>query len=274
MDIARGLSIGITLNYVSGRYTYDRTYEESDPGNRYTTYQYLASTDFNNFVWHSTIRSDLSGFNALFGLMYQKAGKFKIGATVRTPTTYEISETFTDDYQNTFDNGDTPIPITTEGPTNYKVVTPMVLSTGVSVRPLDWLLIAGDAEYTDWTQMEFDSDNPDLIQENRNIKNWMRDTWNLRGGTEVSIWNLGLKLRAGIEWKPSPWKNDPKEFDQTIYTAGVGVLLDESSTVNASFALGDWKTFRDNYYLGNTPASRTSELITTKTINITFTYKF
>ena len=72
-------------------------------------------------------------------------------------------------------------------------MTPTVLSGGISVQPLDWLLLAGDAEYTDWTQMEFDSNNPDLIQENRNIKNWMRATTNLRR-------SYTLEVRIATPW--------------------------------------------------------------------------
>ena len=150
----------------------------------------------------------------------------------------------------------------------------MVLSGGISVQPLDWLLLAGDAEYTDWTQMEFDSDNSDLIQENRNIKNWMRETWNLRGGIEATNFKWGLILRAGIESKPSPWKGDPSSYDQLIYTAGIGILIDGASTINASFASGKWNTYRNNYTLGSTPASRTSESVTTQTINLTFSHRF
>ena len=272
IDIAPNLSVGITLNFVSGSYSYDREYTETDSRNVYKS-SYAFPYNFDHWTYTSTIKSDISGFNALFGLMYRKPGRFQVGGTVRIPTTYDISETFTDDGVSKFDDGSTAS-ATSGGETKYKITTPFVISGGISVQPLDWLLLAGDAEYTDWTQMEFESDNADLIQENRNIKNWMRDTWNLRGGTEVSIWDLGLKLRAGIEWKPSPWKNDPSSYDQWNYTAGLGFLIEESSSINVSYALGSWKTFRDNYFWGNTPASRTSEMVTTNTINITFSHKF
>jgi long-subunit fatty acid transport protein len=272
IDIAPNLSVGITLNFVSGSYSYDREYTETDSRNVYKS-SYTFPYNFDHWTYTSTVKSDLSGFNALFGLMYRKPGKFRVGGTVRIPTTYDISETFTDDGVSKFDDGRTAS-ATSGGETKYKVTTPFVISGGISVQPLDWLLLAGDAEYTDWTEMEFDSNNPDLIQENRNIKKWMRDTWNLRGGTEVSIWDLGLKLRAGIEWKPSPWKNDPSDYDQWTYTAGLGFVVDESSSINASYALGSWKTFRDNYFWDITPASRTSEIVTTNTINITFSHKF
>jgi long-subunit fatty acid transport protein len=269
IDIAPNLSIGGTLNFVSGSYSYDREFTESDTRNVHSIFP----EDLNYWTYTSTIKSDITGFNALFGLMYRNPGKYRVGATVRIPTMYEISETFTDDGKSVFDNGQIKS-ATSGGSTTYKVTTPLVLSGGISVQALDWLLLAGDAEYTDWTQMEFDTDNPDLIQENRNIKNWMRETWNLRGGAEATIFNWGLILRAGIESKPSPWKGDPTSYDQLTYTAGIGILIDGSSTVNASFASGKWNTYRDNYFLGNIPASRTSESVTTQTVNLTFSHRF
>jgi len=265
IDIAKNLSFGVTLTIISGSYSYDRGFTESNLRGVYRT--------FDHWTYTSTINSDISGFNAIFGLMYRELGKFRVGATVKLPTTLDVSETFNDEGISYF-NGFQPASFSSSGETKYKVTTPIVLSGGISVQPIDWLLLAGDAEYTDWTQIEFDSNNSDLIQENRNIKNWMRDTWNLRGGAEFSILDLGLKLRTGIEWKPSPWKNDPSTYDQWNYTAGLGYAIDENSTINASYALGSWKTFRDNYYWGLTPASRTSEQVSTSTVNITFSYKF
>jgi long-subunit fatty acid transport protein len=274
IDVAPNLSFGLTLNFVSGSYTYDRAFIETEPTNSiyYQSDPSIAGY-FSKFEWQSTVQSNISGFNAIIAMMFRQP-IYKVGLTVRTPTTYDISETFTDEYSSLFAKGKGPDPISSDGTTKYKIITPWIISGGISVRPIDWLLLAGDAEYTDWTQMEFDSNNPDLIQENRNIKNWMRDTWNLRGGAEVTLWKLGLQLRGGIEWKPSPWKGDPSSYDQLLYTTGLGFILDEGSSINVSYALGSWNTFRDNYFLGTSPASRTSEAVTTQTINFTFSHKF
>ena len=275
IDIAPNISLGITLNYVTGSYSYDRLYQENDPNNLNSLVVNKVSTYLNQFTWQSTITDDITGFNALVGLMYRKPGLYRIGVTVKLPTTYEISETFTDNYSSTFKSDyNTSYSMSTNGITDYKVITPTVLSGGISVQPFVWLMLAGDAEYTDWTQMKFDTDNPDLIQENKNIQSWMRETWNLRGGAEATIFDWGIILRAGIESKPSPWKGDPSSYDQLTYTAGVGVLVDAGSTLNASFAYGNWNTFRDNYTWGNTPASRTSESVTTQTFNLTFSHRF
>jgi long-subunit fatty acid transport protein len=272
IELARGLSVGVGVNILAGSYTYDRLYTESDSRN---IYHYGPPFDFNQFRFESTINSDISGYNILIGLMYHKQGRYQIGFTVRTPTYYDISENFTDTGNSWFDNGDT-YSISVPGSTKYSVKTPTVLSGGVSVQASDWLLLAGDAEYTDWTEMQFTNPSPDLVDENRVIRDAFRATTNLRGGAEFSLLNLGLKLRAGVVYNPSPYKGDPSSRDQLYYTAGVGGALEENVMLNASVAFGKWSTLRDNYYLSgvDTPPSRTSESVTTNSVNITLGYRF
>jgi long-subunit fatty acid transport protein len=270
VEVAKDLMVGVSLNFVSGTYTYDRVYTEQDSKGIYLNFPF----DFNKFVYESTISSDLSGFNALFGLMLKKQGRYQIGIAVRTPTQFEINETFTDDGKSYFKNGDS-YHQSYSNQTKYRITSPLVLSGGISLQATDWLVLAGDAEYTDWTQMEFNTDNPDLIAENHFIATGMRPTTNLRGGAEVTFWNLGLKLRGGIVWNPSPYKGDPSSFDQLYYTAGVGYDLDNNVTLNAAYALGTWKTFRDNYFIASIPnASTTSENVKSNNVNVSLSYRF
>ncbi len=278
MDIARNLSLGITLNFQTGSYSYDRQYVETDPSNLYNSYVYLTSTDLNRFSWESTIRSDLTGFNALFGLMYRNPGKYRVGLTYRTPTTYDVSETYSDSYKSFFDNGDAPPPMDFNGSTKYKVVTPSVLSVGATLQPMEWLLLSGDAEYTDWTQVQFDSNSPDLIDENRLIKtSYFRDTWNLRGGVEVALFDIGLRLRAGAIYEPSPYKADANIASRNpiYYTGGAGFTIDGNTTINVAYVYGTWKTFRYNYQLaGVAQQAVTSESIVSQNMQIGLAYRF
>jgi long-subunit fatty acid transport protein len=273
IEIAKGLSLGFGFNLLTGSYSYDRLYTESDAKKVY--YFNLNRDDFQRFQYESTINSDISGYNAVIGLMYQKQGKFKLGLTVRTPTYYDISEDFTDRGNSLFYNSD-HFDVTVSQSTKYNVKTPPVITLGGSLRLVDMLLLAADAEFTDWTQMEFTNDNPDLIDENRVIRETFRSTTNLRGGAELSLFNLGIQLRAGAVYNQSPYKGDPTSFDQLYYTAGVGVTLEENVFLNASLAFGKWNTFRDNYYLDGVvaPPSRTSESVNTNSFNVTLSYRF
>jgi long-subunit fatty acid transport protein len=272
VEIAKGLTLGVGINILSGSYTYDRLYTETDTRN---IYHYGPPFDFSKFTYQSTIRSDISGYNVLIGLMYRKQGVYKVGFTVRTPTYYDISEDFTDNGNSWFDNGD-HFQMESPGSTKYTVRTPLVLSGGASVQANDWLLLAGDAEYIDWTQMEFTNNNPDLVDENRVIRDVFRPTTNLRGGAELSLLNQGIRLRGGVVYNPSPYKGDPTSRDLVYYTAGIGATVDENVFLNASLAFGKWNTLRDNYNLSNVdaPPSRTAEAVSTNTFNITLTYRF
>jgi hypothetical protein len=277
IDIAKDLSLGAAFNFVSGAYTYDRQFTENDSKNFYTdNVNNPPIYDFSKFVFESTIKSDISGYNALFGLMFRRQGFMNLGFAVRTPSVYRIEESFTDDGRSYFDNGDS-YNIRFSNSTKYEIRTPIVLSGGVSFQIGEWLVLAGDAEYTDWTQMEFNTDNPDLIEENRVIKRIFRPTTNLRGGAELTFWDFGAKLRGGMVWNPSPYKADEGDvnFDQLYYTAGLGLLVDANTTLNIAYALGTWKTFRDNYYISGIPnPSRTSERVNTNNINMTLSYRF
>jgi long-subunit fatty acid transport protein len=86
-----------------------------------------------------------------------------------------------------------------------------------------------------------------------------------------------LRLRGGIIYNPSPYKADENttKYDQMYYTGGLGYDIDKNVTINVAYALGDWKTFRDNYYITNLPnASTTSESVKSSTVNVSLSYRF
>jgi len=278
IDVARDLSLGVTVSLVTGSYTYDREFTESDTKNVYQKAPSDTYGLFDQFSYVNTINSDLTGFNALFGLMYRKQGKFRIGLTVRTPTYYTIKEKYTDEGRSRFDpnlNGVVDeYNIAFDGRTEYSVITPSVLSLGGSYQFGDLLMLSGDAEYTDWRDMKFDTPNSSLEAENRLIQKIYRATINLRGGVEVTLWDYGVRLRGGVVVKPSAYEGDPSTFDQRYYTAGVGLELDKNTWLNAGYAFGQWKTFRDNYYYGNATQSRTDEKITTHNLIVSLSFQF
>lgn len=277
IDVARDLSLGVTVSLVTGAYTYDREYREDDTRNVYQKAPGDTYGLFDQFSYISTINSDLTGFNALFGLMYRKQGKFRIGFTVRTPTYYTIKETYSDEGRSRFDpnlNGVVDeYDIAFDGRTEYAIVTPSVLSAGGSYQIGDLLVLSADAEYTDWRQMKFDTPNSDLESENRLIQKVYRSTINLRGGAEVTLWDLGVKLRGGFTMKPSPYEDDPSTYDQRYFTAGVGFELDRNVWLNAGYGFGYWKTFRDNYYYGGAQ-SRTDESVKTNNMILSLSFQF
>jgi long-subunit fatty acid transport protein len=270
IDVVKDLSLGVTLTYVSGTYKYTRNYKEQDNNGAYTNYPY----DFDQLVVNDDVESDLSGVNAKIGLMYRKPDHFRFGVTIKTPTSFRVKETFNTTAQSFFDSPDSMGvssygPIDSPGSDEYDVVTPWVFGAGASVIIRD-LVLSGDVEYTDWTQMEFKNANQDLINKNRDIKDLLRATANLRAGAEYEIRDAGLRVRGGFIYNPSPYQGDPSSYDQKYVTAGLGVLLGESTMLDIGYARGWWNTRRINY--DGSPV--VDEKVTTNTFLATISVRF
>lgn len=269
MDIAKNVAVGASVNYSSGTYKYDRTYKEQDNRNIYSSTVAGSPLQFDQFTQDDMVESDLSGFNAKLGLLYRVPDRFRLGINVKSPSVLQVKETFGSTYKAYFDNGDVVAPdaITENG--SYDVLTPWVISAGASVI-LSNLVLAGDVEYTDWSQLEFRNANADVLALNKDMKDLFRGTVNYRAGAEYDITQAGVRIRGGFIYNPSAFKGDPTDFDQKYYTAGLGFLLSESTMIDVAFAHGWWKTYRYNY----AGSPRLDESVSTNNFGLTFSYRF
>jgi hypothetical protein len=267
-DVAKNFSAGLTLTYLSGSYRYDRNYTEADNRNVYTAFPF----DFASLTLDDFVESDIAGWTAKFGLMYREPSRFRVGVTVKGPTQFTIRETFGTTAQSRFDNGDiqpSGSPLTINSSNQYDVLTPWVFGAGASVIFGD-LVLSGDVEYTDWTELEFKNANQDVMANNRDIKTIFRPTANLRGGAEYDIHGIGLRLRGGFVYNKSPYVGDPTSFDQKFITGGVGILVGESTMIDVAYAHGWWDTFVYNY----NSTSRVNERLGANTFMMTLTHRF
>jgi long-subunit fatty acid transport protein len=268
MDIARNFSAGVTLTYLSGTYHYDRTYTEEDLNGIYQTFPF----DFQRLTLRDNIDSDISGFNAKFGFMYRVPDRFRFAVAVRTPTVFNVRESFGTTASSYFDNGDVQPadgPFKTTGDDEYDVHTPWVFSVGTSVI-LNELVLAADVDFTDWTSLSFANANPDVMAENQDIKTLFRSVFDYRVGAEYELPAIGVRLRGGYMVNRSPYAGDPSDFDQRFVTGGVGIPFGASTMLDLTFAHGWWITYRVNY----DATSRVNENVATNNFLATFVYRF
>jgi long-subunit fatty acid transport protein len=268
-DIAKNISAGLSLSYQSGSYKYEGSYSEVDNLNLYSSNVETNPRNFNSFAIDDLVESELTGFSAKFGLMFRQPDKYRIGFNVKTPTVFRVKETFSTTYTVTPDFGEVVSPDVDPSTNEYDVVTPWVLSAGGSLI-LNDLVLSGDVEYTDWTQLEFKNANRDLLALNKTFKDVFRATANFRGGVEYNFQQAGIRARGGFIYNTSPYEGDPSSFDQKYVTAGLGILLSESTMLDLTFVRGWWKSFRDDYR----GIQSINEDITTNNIFATFSYRY
>lgn len=270
IDIAKNVSVGITLTYVSGTYQYDRSYRESDLRGLYRgRYPY----DVREILSDEFVKSDLSGFTTKFGIMYRDPGLLRIAFAVQTPMWMTVTETFGNSAQSAFytpdQNGQSRYGYDGESATEYDVHSPWIYSAGASV-VLGPLLLAADAEMTDWTTTEFADAPQEVLDQNKLIRNDLRMALCYRGGAELDIRFIGIRLRGGFIYNESPYKADPPEYDQKYITAGIGIQLGEPAMLDVASARGMWTTS----HINNDSLSPIYEDITTDNILLTLSVRF
>ncbi|MBP6673480.1 MAG: outer membrane protein transport protein, partial [Bacteroidetes bacterium] len=286
VDIEENISLGVSLNVFSGTYDYSRNFVEEDTRNLYNnTAANLPSNSaylrFNKFYLDNFLSSELSGSNITLGLMY-RAEVVRLGLVAKGPTSIKVQETYSDDGQSVFDaNGGTWSPsnpakkYSTPASTNeYSVSSPWTFGAGASFYILPEFLLAADVEYTDWTQIEW-ADNPGLEKRNAQLQTEFRSVVGYRLGAEFDIPSTEVRVRGGYSVTPSPYKNDPSSFDQTMFTGGAGIFLQRNVMLDAAFAYGSTKSFRNEYTVAGLPnTARVDKTVTTTLLNFTVSYRF
>ncbi|PID59512.1 MAG: hypothetical protein CR986_05615 [Ignavibacteriae bacterium] len=270
----KNLYLGATINFIGGNYLNNRRYTEKDASYLYQGFLDPGDAQTEDFEWF-TIKDivdwDLSGWDARLGFLYYPNKNFSIGGTVKFPTFYTVKEKYLVDGESYFKNyifeKDFP-----EQNLEYEIVTPMEFSGGFSAT-LPFFSLNAAVTYTDYTQMEFDnvSDNDELNEQNKIIKDIFTSTLKLNFGAEFSLPSPVLKLRGGFIYLPSPYKEDDSSFDKKFVTAGVGLPLSKSLLFDFAFIHGWWQNVGDNYDYN---VSRTYQEIKTNKFVFSFSYVF
>lgn len=280
VEAAKQLYLGLTLNFISGSYTYNRNYSETDIANKYTLARFDTNYAFSSLNLINTIDGDVSGFTAKIGLLYKFRNNSRVGFSVKLPSYYTVKEAFATDGSSSFDVPDTQgvssYRFIQDGRNEYDVASPFVFTGGLSIAIQD-LMLSGDLEFTDWTQMEFRNADQQLLSLNTQIKELFQPTVNIRVGAEYEFNTIGMRLRGGFAYLPSPYNGDPVSFAQKYITGGAGFIVENSIGIDVGYARGFRDSYRVNYNdfdANGQPTSKTTETIKTNNVIATVSYRF
>ena len=238
--------------------------------------------DFQYYDVTQKIKSDYSGFEAKFGGLFRLGEHLRLGTSITLPTTIRVSEVWSvsdelaydiyvlndgvypysgpteDPYNNSAYMGwvlnthNQAVDLNEEGSFEYDIKVPFKFSGGLSFQN-SILLLAASAEYTDWSQLRYempdDGDSEDyaaLLDQNEVFAENFRPVLSYSAGAEVNLFQNALSLRGGYRFVPSPYKEGSTGFDKTIYSAGLGMKVDESTVIEVSYTYGSYE--RNAYY--------------------------
>ena len=280
IEVYKNLFVGLDLNIITGSYTSNNDYYEDDTQGIYSNIETNpgdpTTMGFQTFYLNRILNWDISGWDAKLGVLYQFNDKARFGATIQFPKYHTIKEKFTVNGQSIFSSGTTYSldPSNYSSNVKYDIVTPFELAGGFSVN-LQGLILSGQATMIDYSQTEFR--NPDGLSTsyvasiNKDIKDLLRAVVNLNAGIEYTIPDVGVRLRGGFIYQPSPYQGDPSQYDRKYFTVGIGFRADQTVGIDVAYAHGWWKNYGDNYGYN---VSRTYQDISKDKIMLGMTYRF
>lgn len=207
-----------------------------------TTLEYTSSKDFSEFfvgeplldlLTYEDIFITGNGFNFNLGAIAKLNDNIRIGASVISPTWYNLDEEFSNGLIANYDNyyypeGDTTLrelsSVSDIFLTNYRMRTPWRVNTGASFIVGKNGFISADIEYVDYSQGNLSSIEIDLTSDNQTIANLYSNTINLKIGGEYRY--EIFRLRGGYGYY-----QDPTTFDDNVnrsissISGGLGIRM-------------------------------------------------
>lgn len=241
------LYFGATLGVQSIRYNIVKQYSE--------TYPNIEGDIVSNSLLIEDLRTEGTGVNGTFGVIARPINQLTIGLSLITPTylsmneryyysteanfnnfsmsnygdyfdaNYDIIATNPDADYTTFYEDDAILSnelyeIDKEIIYDYKIITPLRLNAGTTFFINKNGFITADIEYVDYTNMKLKDIDGSLEGENNQINSLYKSVVNLRVGGEWRI--KKLRIRAGYNYQPNPYKEDTIDRTAQTISAGIG----------------------------------------------------
>lgn len=198
---------------------------------------------------HDVLDVTLDGFTASFGAL-NRIGPAHLGLTIDLPRWVSWQGEIYDAL------GDETYPV------DEKITLPFSVGLGAAA-PWKSLLLAADARFTDWTQIDYYGPLRYTDPQSGMRRFAYERTWDLHLGAEYLldfVGSAGVRIRAGWAYEPLPYRvlleeledttegevlpvYRPADFDpqRMTWSVGLGVLAGESLTIDAAFTSGSYE---------------------------------
>lgn len=252
--------IGASLGLLSGTYSYQRSFLETDGPNLYDSAfidsndDGQADTDIYDILSEDLIDAQFIGFSGRIGLLYRLPGNINIGAGYHYAGKLTVDEEYSTQITTNLDNSSEPFFGEDLGEFSYKIKRPDRLNLGISFADPDGLTLSVAAEAVRYSQgrIEFESirDTEAESAINSSVRNDLEDVVNLRGGLEYRV-NPYFTPRLGYAYYPSPQKGI--NADRQFFSGGFSARLFDTVTFDLGVQYSLWEDQNQlyDYFEGN-----------------------
>jgi hypothetical protein len=186
----------------------------------------------NEYTFSTNLRTFGTGFNFKLGAIYKPVQWIRLGASVATPTIFNLSDRFHTSMvssvtENVVKSYSANSPVMNY---DYELLTPLRATLSAAFVLGKRAIISFDDEYVDYSvsKLRNGGDGEDFVDQNNDISEIYKKVFNFRMGGEFKLTDK-IALRGGYEFYPSAFKEKAFNTDQPnaglnnkILSAGVG----------------------------------------------------
>lgn len=213
------LYVGATIGIPFSRYFEESRYTEEALADSVGYYE------FSSFAVRQNLEARGTGFNFKFGVIFRAQDWLRLGASIHTPTYFNMRENWKTRTDSYFENGDYYSSVSPYGEYEYRLNTPFRAGGNIAFIIGKIGLISADYEYVDYSNAKFRTTRyvgawDDYQDVNYDIREFYTSANNIRIGTEWRVDNI--TFRAGYALYGSPYKSGINDGERTSITGGVG----------------------------------------------------
>ena len=192
-----------------------------------------------SFAFHDTVDRDYSGLSGRIGVLAFAGENVTLGGTITLPAALEVNEVWEQQTIVQFDDGEEDVE-GDGGSILYDIERPFEFGGGVAIKLLEKrLTLAGDVQFTDWTQTEYNPLPADDVY--NNFSRFYDSTIQVRVGTEYRIPGIETSMRMGYFSDPIPFQDREIDNNRDFLTIGVGKIFDQIIKIDIAYMRGSWE---------------------------------
>ena len=195
------------------------------------------------FRYDDEIDREYSGVGGRIGLLTHLTDNINLGVTLVSPVELGVDELWSEATIDVYDDGERSTD-SVSGNQTYAIERPFEVGAGVAVKLFNkQLILAGDVQFTDWTQTRYNPAPADDIPRD-NFEEYYATTLQVRLGAEYQIPVIATHIRLGYLRDPIPFRSTEVDTHDFL-TAGVGKIFEDSVKLDVTYLLGGWAQERN-----------------------------
>lgn len=175
-----------------------------------------------SFQTNSTQQNSSAGINLKLGVIYQPINFLRLGASFQTPSYFwKVKDSYRRDMISYYTNGNNSDTWVYDNSYRFSLTTPLRFNVGAAFLIKKRAFISAEYDFIDYSMSKLYADDYAFNAENQAIDNKYGICHTIKVGAEVNVTSKFL-LRAGYNYKSSPYKNFDSIYNASAHYGSVG----------------------------------------------------